>query len=474
MTPTPEQNLIVEAATTSEDNLLISALAGAAKTSTLILIAEALPKVQILCLAFNKKIATEMQERLPQNCTAMTLNSLGHRVWSQMLSKRLTIDTKKTYNLVSAHINALRDKEEKKHAFDTMAEIMRMVDAAKTCGYVPDDHFPQAKPLMSDDELFAWYDDEPTDVQFEIIQKVSVESIKQALQGVCDFNDQILMPSVFPVVMPIYPLVLVDEAQDLSALNHKFLSKLVKKRLIAVGDECQAIYGFRGAHENSMHLLHEQFKMRKLILSVSFRCPTSIVEHARWRAPHMQWPQWAKPGAVATLGEWSADSIPDDAAIICRNNAPLFRTALRLLRAGRYPQIIGNDMGKALVKILKKLGPTNMPQALVFDAIEQWKEAKLKKSRSKGSVEDQAECLMLFAEQGQELGDAIAYAEHIFASQGPIMLMTGHKSKGLEFNNVFILDQHLIRDEGQDRNLRYVMQTRTKDTLTYINTADFK
>ena len=87
---------------------------------------------------------------------------------------------------------------------------------------------------------------------------------------------------------------------------------------------------------------------------------------------------------------------------------------------------------------------------------------------------DQAECLMLFAEQGQELGDAIAYAEHIFASQGPIMLMTGHKSKGLEFNNVFILDQHLIRDEGQDRNLRYVMQTRTKDTLTYINTADFK
>lgn len=475
-TPTAEQLAIIEAATSTEDNLQISALAGAAKTSTLVLIAEALASTTILCLAFNKKIATEMQERLPTNCTAMTLNSLGHRIWAQTIGKRLVLNTKKTYELVSAAIEALPPKDEKNHAYETMADIMRMVDSAKTAGYVPDGHFPNTKPLMGDDEIYAWFDDEPTDTQWDIIRSVTIESIARGLRGEIDFNDQILLPAIFPVSMPVYPLVLVDEAQDLSALNHRILRKLVKKRLIAVGDECQAIYGFRGAHEDSMRLLQETFSTRRLFLSISFRCPIAVVEAARWRAPMMKYPDWAKPGSVTSLPKWTADSIPDDAAIICRNNAPLFRTALRLLKAGRYPQIIGNDVGKALLKILRKFGPLSTPQESVLVSIQNWKQERLTKTRSPGSIHDQAECLTLFAEQGKDLGDAIAYAEHIFNSQGPILLMTGHKSKGLEFPDVFILDQHLLRleDGGQDRNVKYVMQTRAKNSLTYIETEGWQ
>ena len=215
--------------------------------------------------------------------------------------------------------------------------------------------------------------------------------------------------------------------------------------------------------------------MRKLILSTSFRCPVEIVKHAQWRAPHMRWPEWAQPGSVTVLGSWNVQTVPDGSAIICRNNAPLFRTALRLLKAGRYPQIIGNDIGKNLVKIMKKFGKSDMPQAQVLDCIAKWKQEKLRKSRSKSSVQDQADCLLLFAEQGETLGDAIAYAEHIFASQGPIQLMTVHKAKGLEFDNVYILDQHLIRlDEKQEKNLLYVAQTRAKQTLTYVTTEGWQ
>ena len=43
-TPTPEQRAIVEAGVNLPDNLLVSALAGAAKTSTLELLAEAIDK----------------------------------------------------------------------------------------------------------------------------------------------------------------------------------------------------------------------------------------------------------------------------------------------------------------------------------------------------------------------------------------------------------------------------------------------
>lgn len=86
--PSEEQVAVVNAAVSTKENLLISALAGAAKTSTLKLLAHALPDVNMICLAFNKAIATEMAAELPSNCTSMTLNSLGHRVWGQYVRTR--------------------------------------------------------------------------------------------------------------------------------------------------------------------------------------------------------------------------------------------------------------------------------------------------------------------------------------------------------------------------------------------------
>ena len=52
--------------------------------------------------------------------------------------------------------------------------------------------------------------------------------------------------------------------------------------------------------------------------------------------------------------------------------------------------------------------------------------------------------------------------------------MTGHKAKGLEFDNVFHLDPELIRSGDQEDNLRYVISTRSKDKFYEINSRDFK
>lgn len=469
MTPTHEQLAIIDAAKNTTDNLLISALAGAAKTSTLILVAESLKSVPTLCLAFNKKIAEEMKERLPGNCEAMTLNSLGHRAWGSALGKRLILDTSKTYNLLTAHITSFRG-DDKSLAYERFNELMQAVDFAKTRGWIPEGTFTYAKRLLTDDEYSAILPEELSDFEFDLVRKIVGESIHQSLQGTIDFNDQILMPTLFPnASFTLFPLVLVDEAQDLSELNHKMLQKLAKKRIIAVGDACQAIYAFRGASTSSMKDLKDRFQMKEFTLSISFRCPIAVVKAAQWRAPHMRWPEWAKEGTVRTLTSWNVHDLPDNAAIICRNNAPLFRQALALLKARRYPQLIGNDIGKNLLKIMKKFGSSSMPKAEVIENIVKWKMAKLAKTRSPGSIHDQADCMLLFAEEGDNLGDALAYAEHIFNARGPIQLMTGHKSKGLEFDHVYILDEHLIGDSQQEDNLRYVMQTRAKQTLTYVD-----
>ena len=78
--PTDEQKAIVELAKNSTNNILINALAGAAKTTTLELITKAIQGIPILSLAFNKKIMLEMEKRLPSHVKSATLNSVGHRV----------------------------------------------------------------------------------------------------------------------------------------------------------------------------------------------------------------------------------------------------------------------------------------------------------------------------------------------------------------------------------------------------------
>lgn len=471
---TDEQTSIIDLGQRSDENILVQALAGAAKTTSLVELAGALPDTQMLCLAFNKKIAVEMTERLPTNCKAMTLNALGHRTWSEATGRRLRIESSKTYDLMKAAIEE-QTGSDRTALYEQMAELMRIVDFGKACGYIPTGTYDRAKRLMDDDDFFNHLENKLSPFEQDIIRDVTLRSLKAAFQGECDYNDQVLMPTVFHGAFPRYPLVLVDEAQDLSALNHAMLRKLAKRRLVAVGDSCQAIYGFRGAHEDSMEKLRTEFSMTEKILSISFRCPQRVVEHARWRAPHMRWPDWAREGSVSTLSHWSARDLPEHAAIICRNNAPLFGIAIRLLKNGRPAQLDGKDVITSLTKIMRKFGGSDLRQADVMARIDVWLQTELEKNKRKAHerIKDRAECMRIFAREGSNLGDALAYAQHLMNLHAPLKLMTGHKAKGLEFDHVFFLDNKLVGDGEQDPNLRYVIQTRSKDTLTYINSEDF-
>jgi len=221
--------------------------------------------------------------------------------------------------------------------------------------------------------------------------------------------------------------------------------------------------------------------MHEMTLSVSFRCAQSIVRNAHSRVPHMRWPSWAAEGEVTTLTEWDATSIPDNAAVICRNNAPLLSCALILLRAARGVHLVGTDLGPQLVKALKKLGTPEMEQADVFAAIDSWEQEKLRKARNAGVVADKAECLRVFAGFGPTLGAAIAYCEHLFASKGPIQLLSGHKSKGLEWSVVYHLDPQRCPSpwakDGesleQELNVKYVIETRAKEKLFFVRLDEF-
>ena len=479
LNPTTEQESILDAVKTSSSNLIINALAGTGKTSTLRLIDRALPaSLPCLYLAFNKRIVQEALEpddrgndKFRSLTTIKTFNSLGHRIWADSIGPKLSLNTRKTNDLFKLAITEF-SKEDQKIAWEDYSLIADGVNKAKALGYVPEGKYEKAKRLITKSQLASRLDEEPSDYVLDLIDAILLLSIRSAYTGQIDFNDQIYMPALFGGTLPRYPLVLIDEAQDLNPVNHELLRKLAKGRCIAVGDSWQSIFAFRGAVQEGMSKLQGQFKMEQFDLTVSFRCPSVIVQNAHWRVPHLKW--FREGGHVERLASISITSIPDNTTIICRNNAPLFKLALQLLANKRGVSVAGSDLGPRIVGIMKKLGPDKMPKAELEDEIETWRFEKIEKQSK--SADDMADCMRVFASFGTTLGQAIAYADYLFKQTGTIQLLTGHKAKGLEFETVFHLDPWLIKDcnGSQEKNLRYVIQTRAKDKYFEIDSKDIK
>lgn len=470
--PTTEQQAIIEAAQQTSDNLIVIARAGAAKTTTLVMLAEALPETDILCLAFNKKIAQEMTERLPPNCEAKTLHGLGYKAWYGFIRRKCKVNDRKIYMLLKQRIEKLDDQADRDEAFELMAETLDMIRQSKQVGYLPDNFTGHWRPLADDATFFSSLPMEPTALQEQLIRDVTTASFRLALEGEIDFDDMILCPALCQVTWPRPTLTLIDEAQDLSPINHHILKKIVKdRRIIAVGDPCQAIYGFRGASTKSMEELEERFNMKPLYLTITFRCAKSIVENAKWRAADMQYPDWAIDGEVLRPASWSLDEVENGDAIVCRNNAPLFSLGIKLLEDDKLPEIAGRDLAAPLKKIMKRLGKPQQPRLAAIDALSDWEQKELRRARegARGQIRDKAECIRIMLNKTKTLGDAMAYLDHLLSRDGRIYLMTGHKSKGLEFDRVWFLDHHLCKiDQDQDANIKYVIETRAKQRLVYV------
>lgn len=493
ITPTDEQQAIIDFVSKESSSLVVNALAGAAKTTTLTLAAHAMRPVPTFCGAFNKRIADEMGKRMPSFISCSTMNSVGHRVWGQTLNKRIGVEPDKMYEILKGIADGL-PPEDKKAVGEAFASILRATRSAKAAGYIPDQYASMGSRLCNWEDFlvsFAAQSDVEMDGFFQtILDKAVCLSIAQSFEGKIDFDDQIYMSTLFGGAYPKYDTVMVDEAQDLSPLNHVTIRKMVGRRLIAVGDPNQAIYAFRGADTSSMGKLQKEFNASELQLSTSFRCPISVVRRAQQRVPQMRWPTWAVEGEVSRKEPWTAADVPDGAAILCRNNAPLFRVAMHLIRAGRGVKLVGQEIGKGLIKIMKDLGPKETTSEDAGKLLDQWREDQLKKAHEarKAAINDRAECIRVFLSFSETLEQACAYAEHLFSSAGPIQLMTGHKSKGGEWDTVFHLDPFLIPSKWareaaengddaqmeQELNLKYVIETRSKKELFLVCSEDFR
>ena len=461
MNPTIEQQNILDAVRGSKTDLMIRARAGTGKTSTLEMIDAAGGSTPYLLICFNKTIAAEATARMRPSTTVRNFNSIGHKIWAEHCHKKLTLNKSKLLDIYRALVDDA-DKSERKHIWALYDQVTSAVNMARSVGYIPDSHAKASKRLLDWPSLEHFLDETPVPEVRGLADRVLTTCITQAYAGTIDFNDQVYMPALFGGQYPMFPTVLIDEYQDLSPVNRAMVAKLCRNsRQIGVGDEAQAIYAFRGADADAMPRAIADFSMEVLPLSVSFRCPEVITSNVHWHVPDIQ---SFRSGGIVESAE--NPDIQPGAAVICRYNAPLLHLALKLLAEVQRVDVAGVDIGNRVIKLMSKLGPEDMTQAQTLHAIADWQAER--ESLDSKSAGDMADCMRVFARQGKTLSLALAYARHIFAATGEIKFMSGHRAKGLEFDHVYHLNSSSIGVGGQEPNIHYVIDTRPKARLTYI------
>ncbi len=470
LTATPEQEHILKLVKTTNDCLMLNALAGTGKTATLKMIEAIAPTKPILVLAFNKKIAQDAEKTMASTTTVRTFNSLGHRIWAKTTGKNFKPDGRKNSQVFKQMIDETK-RPAQKAMWDVFGPVTEGMAKAKSLGYIPVKHALHSRSLCTWADVAKAMDEIPDHLTRTQVEAALLKSIALAYQGTCDFDDQVYMPTLFAGAFPEFPLVMVDEYQDLNPINHAMIRKLAKHRLIGVGDPHQSIYEFRGADPHGMARATTDYSMTSCDLSLSFRCPEAVVRSVQWRVPNFRWSKTG--GTVIDLPSLDIDSLTTGATFICRNNAPLYALAMRCLTSGVSVNISGSDIGPKLVRQMKKFGPESMSTCELSGKIEEWAAAKA--DRGSKSSSDTAECMRVFASHGDNLGQAIRYAETLFAqTEGRLYFTTGHKAKGLEVPVVIHLDQHLLQKNEQDRNLNYVISTRSSDQLYAVNSNDVR
>lgn len=191
----------------------------------------------------------------------------------------------------------------------------------------------------------------------------------------------------------------------------------------------------------------------------------------------------APEGLVKTLPTWDAKTTGLEDVILCRNVAPLIGISFRLAARETPSSFLGRDGAAPMISFVKRLKSKTVSQLesaidsyyeqeyQVLLAFERWQQIEI--------LEDKVESLRMFVAGAQTISEVTDRITKFFSpKEGCLTLCTIHRSKGLEWSNVFILDAQKLMpskfaktpiQRRQERNLHYVAVTRAKLNLYYIS-----
>lgn len=486
--PSPDQLSIFDWITNGSGSVVISAVAGSGKTTTIVHAQELIPTYNsVLFLAFNKNIVTELTGRLPRHVQVKTFHSHGMTAYQRWLGKRPLVNADKTRDIIKKRWEY---KQQEMYA----NFVQKIISYAKSAGvgHLCDNVASEWFALITYFNLTLDSRDADEGTAVRLAMEIFAESIEQI--NVIDFDDMLFMPLIKNCAFDLFQWVFIDEAQDTNAVQRELLARMFNKstgRLVAVGDPSQAIYGFRGADSDSMNLIARDFNCKTLALSVSWRCAKSIVAVARQHVSHIHPSSTAPEGSVISLSEYEPSIFAPTDVILCRVTNPLVSLAFGFIRRNVGVHILGREIGKALVDIVKKFNASDIDS--LEPKLEAWRSREYNKAIAKNNeaaaelINDRADCIRIFMDN-QEVDSISALCrmiESLFddSKTGLLTLCTVHKSKGLEWETVFILDRDAYMPSkyakqdwqiAQEYNLIYVAVTRAKLNLRYIKSGGWK
>ena len=287
----PEQR---EAAETVEGPVLILAGAGSGKTRTVTYrIAHMLenlkiPGKQILAVSFTNKAAAEMKERVShlvstktrKGITLSTFHSLGIRILREDIH-HLGYNNLFTIYDQSDQMSIVREglKNYRSNKSYDRGIIMSKISLLKNQG-ISANEFPKSK----------FYDPENNyDGAAEYVYHFYQEKLQFC--NALDFDDILFMVvrlfNEFPEVAKKYSerfkYIMIDEYQDTNSLQFSLIQALTSthQNICVVGDDDQAIYGFRGADISNILNFEKQYSNTKVIkLEQNYRSVFPILDLA--------------------------------------------------------------------------------------------------------------------------------------------------------------------------------------------------
>ena len=466
-----QQKIIFDWAQTSTGSLNIIARAGCGKTTTLL----------------------ELARKVDTRAYASTFHSIGLRIWREM-GHRSEIDGQKLKSLAKA----VYPYDKKLSSLVASAVSFAKQTAFGVKGAPSGSEADWAALIdyyQLEDEITGGISTERFINDCAKVFRRSMEMCTDK-ESVIDFDDMLLAPLYLygnkpPSVQ--YDWVFCDESQDSNAVRRLIAKWILKPggRMVNCGDDRQAIYHFCGASSDAMNLIKEDLGSHELPLNVTYRCPKAIVAMAQQWVPDFTAHDSAPEGTIRMIDHtdfWLERFEENDSnVILCRNTRPLVGIAMRLREAGKACMVEGQS-GQALITLITKWGEITIADFLV--RMEEWRMGQENKWLSKSrpdkveAVNDRCGSIKQLAQHMDEATDTtrrlVARVEMLFGDDNRsdvLRLCTIHRSKGREWNKVFLVGRSTYQPSPyastpeelqQEENLMYVAITRVKKELVEV------
>lgn len=492
--PTDEQNNVCEMSLLHR-LMKISAYAGAAKTSTLCMVAERLV-VPSLMLTFNKSLADEAKGRFPSWVECRTTHSLAYATHGAQLRHKLKRPQGAYRNVAGTGTEIA--KYFKTGDFTYLIEGERETRKMKAGGVGVAIKETVAKFEQSADLTLEYkhVSTSPCD-QILLRDKKSMRSYKYLVLSCAqklwqlrtDIRSDVLAThdtylKLFQLSRPDlsrYEVLYLDEVQDVNdVVLDVFLQQQERCRLYAVGDGFQNIYSWRGAKNGMLELDWPEAKLSK-----SFRFGQAIGDLADIVL--------ASDGRKITdVKGWEAlntscvhkndlePSVWDGQyTMLFRTNGALIFEAVDLLSKGKTVnlEIDVSDFTKLLESAIE-LSKGNMTKVKHESLVQfaNWEECGIEAEAVQG------ELLRVYnmVSNGNVYKVLAVLGTHKNVENPDVILTTAHKSKGREWDIVILSDDfpspfnqkgEWVGLQDMERNLLYVALTRTKVLLGYNETV---